>query len=167
MKRLCDPWVLFPGRLLFAMRNAPGRFAVCLTNAPAQGRGTTFTPTAMRSEVLHYRGRNRLPAWCFLLWDEEVKLAIVTEHKDNSGASITNAAEAVAEAICELKRVRPEELILVEHYGPESYHGQQNPHEFTRVEFRSLHPFSGPQWKHITKKDHLFQFCLNNVTRSK
>lgn len=59
---------------------------------------------------------------------------IVTELPDNPGMSVTNAAEYVADEICERYGIRPEELILIEHYPQEPNHEET----FALVNFQAL-----------------------------
>ena len=66
----------------------------------------------------------------------------------NSGKSITNAAEELAEQICQYYEILPTRLILIEHYPSDGSAGE----EFSLVRFLfSESRLVNPRWRSISK----------------
>ena len=75
------------------------------------------------------------------------RVAIATE-LPNSGKSITNAAEELAEQICQYYEVPPDQLTLIEHYPACGC----VPEEFSVVDFSWIRSrLVAPQWQTISK----------------
>lgn len=69
---------------------------------------------------LHYRNRHcKREGYCLLTLLDGDAVAVATELPDNPGPSITNAAEAVGDAI--RRQLQGRSFRLVEHYSTESY----------------------------------------------
>ena len=86
-------------------------------------------------------------------------VAIATD-LPNSGKSITNAAEQLAEQICQHYEIPPEQLILIEHYLPEA----SAPEEFSLIEFLfSQSRRVNLQWKTISELEAMLRMCQLGV----
>lgn len=83
---------------------------------------------------------------------------IATEVADNTGMSITNAAELAAAAACWQFDVDPNRLVWIEHYDDGSYRGGGREESFDRVTFGKVTPmadsmFTAPSWKRMKAED--------------
>jgi hypothetical protein len=83
--------------------------------------------------------------------DREPAVVICSELADNPGASVTNAAEAMATQVRD-RYLKGRTMVWVEHYPPEAHGGE--PETFDSVEFyeRPDGSFSTPKWKHLGRK---------------
>lgn len=71
-------------------------------------------------------------------------VAVVTELAENDGLSITNAAEFVWRDV--MAKLRTTDVVMVEHYGPMSYHGsatRSNLYDEVTIDGR------GVQWRRL------------------
>lgn len=112
--------------------------------------------TTIYNAPYNYLGENGFHSCCDLTVcrDEEKPLIVIaSERPDNPGASITNAAAAIAtQAFREFQGGR-EGLIFIEHY-PEDGKEWFAKERFAQVFFETTsHEFSTPRWKHISKTD--------------
>lgn len=81
-------------------------------------------------------------------------VAIATELPD-SGKSITNAAEELAEQICQYYEIPPSRLTLIEHYPPDAFTRE----DFTLVKFLfSNSRLTNPRWQPISKTEAIQRF---------
>jgi hypothetical protein len=75
---------------------------------------------------------------------------VATELPDNPGTSVTNFAEHLATAMCKQHRLKPENVIWIEHYPEtERRKGVFDLVRFLRMEGDS---FQGPVWTRITEQ---------------
>jgi hypothetical protein len=76
-------------------------------------------------------------------------VVIATELPENPGASVTNAAERYASAICEEYGIPPKDLVWIEHYPPEM---DGMPESFDRVEFEGQEEgrIGPPKWSRLS-----------------
>jgi hypothetical protein len=75
------------------------------------------------------------------------QVAVVTELAENTGASVTNAAEDVWRALA--RRLDTTRFTMVEHYGPESGHAGAGEETFDVVTVAN----GKPGWQPITADD--------------
>jgi len=82
-------------------------------------------------------------------------IVIATELADNPGASITNSAAELATAIVKDFDILPVDLVLIEHYGHESYHGGHgNMDTYDMVEFTwNGLQFMFPRWRPLCSEE--------------
>lgn len=87
-------------------------------------------------------------------------LVIATDiGEDNPGPSVTNAAELVAESICDRFGLAPDQLTFVEHYdgrigNTPATRRRDGVEDFDQVTFASGgRPLSGPNWTPIRKAE--------------
>lgn len=77
-------------------------------------------------------------------------LVVVTELKDNPGPSVTNSAAAIFKAVLDKFQIDRDDLVLVEHYGPESYAlGAEKEDRFARV---LIDENGNAAWQHVTEQ---------------
>ena len=83
---------------------------------------------------------------------------IATELAENTGTSITNAAEQAATEACRRFNIDPHRLVWIEHYNSESYRQRSREETYDLVSFSSINPvaaviFDDPDWKPMTAAD--------------
>jgi hypothetical protein len=100
----------------------------------------------MIDEIFHYRVKtNSYLAKCQVRINNNV--AVVTELPDNTGMSITNAAEELAMQVCQYYEIPMAELIWIEYY-PQRVGRNES---FDRVKFQIKHScFTEPTWEPIS-----------------
>ena len=114
--------------------------------------------------ILEYEDYNQkiCPCWLrmFPRGSRIVVIATDLTYRLSDGASITNAIEVVAREICEQFRIRPRDLILIEHYdwtGTEAAAGLGDDAEhFDLVELRwrrRRRVFIDPQWLRLSRSN--------------
>jgi hypothetical protein len=97
------------------------------------------------NERFIFTGLNGCESFCKLLIFDwfGVKVVIVTALDDNSGTSVTNAAELLATAVCAKYELQVERMMWIEHYPKCFLRGET----FDRVEFKSSGGrFANPAW---------------------
>ena len=73
-------------------------------------------------------------------------VVVATEIAENPGMSITNSIGELAASVCRDFDIPPEKLVLIEHYGNESYHGgRDNKETYDMVEFSD--GLGKPKWR--------------------
>ena len=112
--------------------------------------------------MLEYEDYNQLVCRCWLRnyprGDRLVAIATDLTYRLSEGASITNALESVAREICERFRIRPQDLVMIEHYnwrGAENADGLgENAEHFYFATLRwcgTKRGFESPQWLRLSK----------------
>ena len=82
---------------------------------------------------------------------EKWYIVLVTEVNSNLGPSVTNAAESIADQICELYKINPEQTMFIERY-------EDRPHELDMVDFNLIDgKHKNPKWKRITTQFKQYQ----------
>lgn len=93
---------------------------------------------------LEYKSVNGQLSYCNI--NVKGNLVIVTELRSNPGVSITNAAEIIAEKVCKNFKIKPEELIYIEHYQSEkSFLRTTDTFDFVEFDINNG-KFSEPKW---------------------
>ena len=114
--------------------------------------------------MLEYEDYNQLVCRCWLrMYPRGRRLvAIATDltYSLSMGASITNAIERVAREVCERFRIRPRDLVLIEHYdwrGTENAPGLgERAEHFDLVDLRwdrKKGRFTDPEWRRLSKSE--------------
>ncbi len=83
-------------------------------------------------------------------------IAVVTELPTNTGTSVTNAIERIANNLCAMLQIAPEALVLIQHEYPRQWDGGWNtdPEEFSRVQFQVRRgQLCLPRWRSITRAE--------------
>jgi|SRR5208283_359130 len=114
--------------------------------------------------ILPYEDYNQKICFCWLRMyprgGQLVAIATDLTYRLSTGASITNAIEWVAREICEQPRIRPRDLILIEHYDwrdTEAAAGLgEDAEHFDFVELRwrrRTGEFIDPEWLRLSKSN--------------
>lgn len=112
--------------------------------------------------MLEYEDYNQTLCRCWLRTyargDRLVAIATDLTYRLNWGASITNAIEIVAREICERFRIRPQDLVMIEHYnwrGTENADGLgENAEHFYFADLlwcRRGKEFTSPKWLRLSQ----------------
>jgi hypothetical protein len=75
---------------------------------------------------------------------------VATELRDNPGTSVTNFAEHLATAMCKHHRLKPEDMIWIEHY-PEPRDRRKESFDLVRFAVEG-DSFRSPVWTRITEQ---------------
>lgn len=102
--------------------------------------------------IFNYTDMNQRDAFCDI--ERFGNLVIATELKENTGASVTNAADYIATQYCTSHGISFEDLIFVERYDHRSYEGKKSP-DCSLVTFQIRERFGQPHfttsdWKYLT-----------------
>jgi hypothetical protein len=101
------------------------------------------TPLQMTdSGVFTYRGYGNRKATCGL--EVYGNIVIATELAENTGTSITNAAESLATDLCCAFGIKPSDLILIEHYEGDRILAEH--WDLVKFGVRSDDVFMHPNW---------------------
>lgn len=96
--------------------------------------------------IYNYKGHGVFDSKCDLFLNGNVVL--VTELADNTGTSITNAAEGLATEICEKYKIKFKNLVWIEHYPDSGLYDET----FDMVTFEVIGGrLYNPSWKRISK----------------
>lgn len=108
-------------------------------------------------ELFKFQDHNGRTGVCHLeiINNEDNAIAIVTEIADNTGMSVTNAAECLIAQVCRAKVIDPATLVWIEHYSEKSYKQKTKPRvEYSLVTFKlSKSAVVKPVWKPMEKMD--------------
>ncbi len=106
----------------------------------------------MVDTIFNYKGSNNRDAKCRIQIFEQVgRIVIVaTELADNSGYSITNAAEQIVAEVCRKFNIDPEKLIWVEYYPPKKSTASRC--ELVQFNWDGQY-FSRPRWASLSKQE--------------
>lgn len=95
--------------------------------------------------------------WCDSVYDIEVNrrndgeyVFVVTEPPNNPGTPVTNFAEHLATAMCKQHRLKPEDVIWIEHY-PEAKDSRKESFDLVRFSVEE-DTFRTPVWSRITEQ---------------
>jgi hypothetical protein len=112
--------------------------------------------------VMAYRGYHGCPSKCGVrIFEptifEEPYVAVYTELADNSGTSVTNAAETVATHIWEFLERPDTEIVFIEHWPARTSNGWREPmlqEHWSQVTFYCVKGgFARPKWQRIGKEE--------------
>lgn len=110
------------------------------------------------SGVLEYPGYHGTPSCCQIdLWREgEKAIVMMTKIAENTGTSITNRSEVIAEHVAFQHLLFGAKTTWIEHYGPMSYHGGRRKDTYAQViyDWSSGAPVH-PEWFPLSK-DHVY-----------
>ena len=102
--------------------------------------------------IFEYTDMNKRPAYCDV--ERIGNIVIMTELAGNTGASITNSSEYIAQQYTKQHGLSVDDLIFIERYDSRSYEYPRNykPH-YTFVEFTPSETVIGkltPHWERLT-----------------
>lgn len=114
---------------------------------------------AVHIDQFQFTGRGSVPGICSLeiiVLADDRYVVICSERADNTGPSITNAAEWIAAQVCVRHKIAPEQLVWIEHYPPSPTHGLNQ--DWDLVTFKlgcSLEgwKFLRPEWRTMRPAD--------------
>ena len=93
-------------------------------------------------------------------------LVIATDLGDDTGTSVTNACETIAEVVCRDYEILPRNLIFIEHYPARgrkksSFFREET---FNIVQFKNNGlKFFSPEWKHLPKEKFIKIISLSAI----
>lgn len=108
--------------------------------------------------IFRYKGYNNFESMCDIQRNGNVIIA--TEIEENQGTSITNMVEQLALELCEMYKIKHEDLIWIELYNSGSYKKNMIDKErYSLVKFEIVSPcFKNPKWEPIDKVNALELF---------
>lgn len=109
----------------------------------------------------HYPGIGGRPAFCdlaFTVLPDGTAFVVCSEDLDNTGTSVTNAAETIASQLCqEQPAIDLAKLVWIERYPPRGSRHWPIPESFDLVTFRTTDParrtVAHPAWKPLSEQD--------------
>jgi len=167
----CEPWEIC-GRQIedFLTEHAPGwntlgpeATPAVVDETPAGGKladDSLPEPPQMHDEIFHFAGYFGCPSKCRIRWTQrgEKVIVIASQLPEDTGTSVTNRAEHLAEEVSKRYGLDPDRLVWLEHYPDRRSPGQRLPdpifdEHFSLVSFhREGSQFSRPQWTRIEKR---------------
>lgn len=100
--------------------------------------------------IFEFKGFHDCDSKCEIDIFGKVVIATQLDNEDIPGTSITNAAEMIAEDVCNKYKIPYDELIWIEHYKKEEYYEET----YKIVQFKIENGgFIDPKWRKISLKE--------------
>ncbi len=117
----------------------------------------------------HYKSKfNNIDSKCGISihFTNDTTIIICKELMSNTGMSVTNACEIIANGICKSYQINPLKMIWIEHYENEQYIADMHTYDYVTFKYNTKNGLYSPSWSRLkeNKEGEDFSYLQNSAT---